>query len=160
MSTIPCPRLHIHVVLDPVMSSELREVLDISFTSTISYTLILDSSHVCHWCITSPQVAGDPAVSSQLSKFMGVRNGIDVDIWDPSTDRSLPRRFGAEDLVEGKAACREALRQRLGLTGWGDRPLVGVVSRLTAQKGALRGLPKFWGLRPKPHLDAWGTLSE
>ncbi len=35
-----------------------------------------------------------------------------------------------------KAAAREELRQRLGLTGWGDKPLVGVVSRLTAQKGA------------------------
>ena len=34
-----------------------------------------------------------------------------------------------------KAAAREELRQRLGLTGWGDKPLVGVVSRLTAQKG-------------------------
>lgn len=77
-------------------------------------------------------------MSSQLSKFMGVRNGIDVDIWNPETDPSLPARFGAEDLVAGKAACREALRQRLGLTGWGDRPMVGVVSRLTAQKGASR----------------------
>jgi starch synthase len=38
--------------------------------------------------------------------------------------------------VEGKAAAREALRYRLGLTGWGDKPLVGVVTRLTAQKGA------------------------
>ena len=82
------------------------------------------------------QVAGDPTLSTQLSKFMGVRNGIDVDIWDPATDTSLPRCFGADDLVGGKAACREALRQRLGLTGWGDKPLVGVVSRLTAQKGA------------------------
>lgn len=90
-------------------------------------------------CTLYLQVAGDPAVSSQLSKFMGVRNGIDVDIWDPASDPSLPRRFGAEDLVEGKAACREALRQRLGLTGWGDRPMVGVVSRLTAQKGAAQG---------------------
>lgn len=83
-----------------------------------------------------PQVAGDPTVSTQLSKFMGVRNGIDVDIWDPATDASLPQRFGVDDMIEGKAACREALRQRLGLTGWGDKPLVGVVSRLTAQKGA------------------------
>ena len=39
--------------------------------------------------------------------------------------------------VEGKAAARETLRYRLGLTGWGDKPLVGVVTRLTAQKGAL-----------------------
>lgn len=38
--------------------------------------------------------------------------------------------------VQGKRAAREALRHRLGLTGWGDKPLVGVVTRLTEQKGA------------------------
>jgi starch synthase len=38
-------------------------------------------------------------------------------------------------VVEGKAAAREELRRRVGLTAWGDKPLVGVVSRLTKQKG-------------------------
>ena len=37
--------------------------------------------------------------------------------------------------MQGKRAAREALRHRLGLTGWGDKPLVGVVTRLTEQKG-------------------------
>ena len=37
--------------------------------------------------------------------------------------------------MQGKKAAREALRYRLGLTGWGDKPLVGVVTRLTEQKG-------------------------
>ena len=37
--------------------------------------------------------------------------------------------------AQGKKAAREALRYRLGLTGWGDKPLVGVVTRLTEQKG-------------------------
>jgi starch synthase len=37
--------------------------------------------------------------------------------------------------MQGKKAAREALRHRLGLTGWGDKPLVGVVTRLTEQKG-------------------------
>ena len=84
------------------------------------------------------QVAGDPAVAPQVGKFMGVRNGIDIDIWDPETDSFLPRQYGPDSVVEGKAAAREELRQRLGLTGWGDKPLVGCVSRLTAQKGTTR----------------------
>ncbi|KAK3255426.1 hypothetical protein CYMTET_35388 [Cymbomonas tetramitiformis] len=81
------------------------------------------------------EVSGNPAVSSQLGKFHGVLNGIDPDIWGPEDDGFLPLKYTAETVVEGKAAAREALRNRLGLTGWGDKPLVGVVSRLTAQKG-------------------------
>lgn len=43
-----------------------------------------------------------------------------------------PRRTTAQ---EGKAANRAALRQRTGLTSWEDKPIVAIVSRLTAQKG-------------------------
>eukprot|EP00854_Cymbomonas_tetramitiformis_P029720 gene29720-37048_t len=85
--------------------------------------------------IAHTEVSGNPAVSSQLGKFHGVLNGIDPDIWGPEDDGFLPLKYTAETVVEGKAAAREALRNRLGLTGWGDKPLVGVVSRLTAQKG-------------------------
>ena len=77
-------------------------------------------------------------MAPQVGKFMGVRNGIDIDIWDPENDAFLPRPYGPDSVVEGKAAARELLRQQLRLTGWGDKPLVGVVSRLTAQKGATR----------------------
>jgi len=41
----------------------------------------------------------------------------------------------ADNVEEGKRAARSALRQRLGLTDWGDKFVVAVVSRLTAQKG-------------------------
>lgn len=40
-----------------------------------------------------------------------------------------------ETVEEGKRRAREALRQRLNLTGWNDKVMVGVVSRLTPQKG-------------------------
>lgn len=84
-----------------------------------------------HWL----QIGGNPAIAAHAGKFMGIRNGIDVDIWDPENDDLLPRPYNAESVVEGKAAARETLRYRLGLTGWGDKPLVGVVTRLTEQKG-------------------------
>ena len=41
------------------------------------------------------EVAGHPAVASQLGKFHGVVNGIDVDIWNPETDIFLPRHYNA-----------------------------------------------------------------
>lgn len=81
------------------------------------------------------EVRGNPVVGSNGHKFTGVRNGIDADIWDPETDNFLPVKYNAENQVDGKAAARAELRRRAGMTGWEDKPIVGVVSRLTAQKG-------------------------
>jgi len=69
-------------------------------------------------------------------KLRGITNGIDVHLWDPSTDKHLPAHFDFDDL-EGKAACREALRFELGLYPARGRevPIIGCVSRLTMQKG-------------------------
>jgi len=55
-----------------------------------------------------------------------------------------------------KAAAREELRQRVGLTGCSDKPLVGVVSRLTAQKGAglRRALTKLMAKNRRNNLNA------
>ncbi|EFN55259.1 hypothetical protein CHLNCDRAFT_134595 [Chlorella variabilis] len=81
------------------------------------------------------EIGGHPAIAPNVSKLRGVRNGIDIDIWDPETDQYLPRGFTADTVVEGKKAAREELRKRVNLSGWGDKPMVGVVSRLTKQKG-------------------------
>lgn len=69
-------------------------------------------------------------------KVRGIVNGIDVHTWDPTTDEKIPANFSADDLA-GKDACREALRWELGLYQPHGReaPILGCVSRLTAQKG-------------------------
>ena len=81
------------------------------------------------------EVSGHPAVGPHLGKFHGVLNGIDPDIWDPSNDQFLPVPYSVENVDEGKAAAKRALRERFGLRGDVDCPMIGVVSRLTAQKG-------------------------
>ena len=53
-------------------------------------------------------MAGDPAVAPQVGKFMGLRNGIDIDIWDPESDTFLPRTYGPDTVVEGKVTPRHA----------------------------------------------------
>jgi starch synthase len=80
------------------------------------------------------EIGGHPAIAPHHSKFYGIRNGIDADIWDPAADALLPAGYTAEDAGAGKAAAKAALRARMGLAE-GDVPLVGCVTRLTHQKG-------------------------
>lgn len=66
--------------------------------------------------------------------LLGILNGIDEELWNPETDRELPARFSWRDL-SGKAACKRALQKELRLAERDDVPLIGVISRLTSQKG-------------------------
>ncbi|CAI7817902.1 unnamed protein product [Closterium sp. NIES-54] len=53
----------------------------------------------------------------------GVTNGVDVVDWNPATDKHLPSQYTAADMA-GKAACKAALQQELGLPVRPDVPLV------------------------------------
>ena len=81
------------------------------------------------------EVGDHPAVNPHLEKFSGIINGIDTDIWDPMDDQFLPLNYEFENAIEGKAAARDALRDKLNLRKDRDCPVIGVVSRLTSQKG-------------------------
>jgi len=82
----------------------------------------------------SKEVAGHGAIAPHYFKFHGIRNGIDPDIWDPYTDNFIPVHYTSENVVEGKSAAKKALQQMLGLQQT-DTPIVGIISRLTVQKG-------------------------
>jgi starch synthase len=77
----------------------------------------------------------DGALRAREAVLSGILNGVDYREWNPETDPLIPARFSAEDL-SGKAVCKEHLLQEFGLPAEAmDRPLIGIVSRLTAQKG-------------------------
>ncbi|KAF8662489.1 hypothetical protein HU200_056079 [Digitaria exilis] len=82
----------------------------------------------------SREVSGHGAITPHLGKFYGILNGIDPDIWDPYNDNLIPIHYTSENVVEGKSAAKKALQQKLGLEQ-NDVPLVGIVTRLTGQKG-------------------------
>jgi starch synthase len=65
--------------------------------------------------------------------LVGIRNGIDTELWDPTTGAHVPAPYDAEHLA-GKVPATAALRERLGLPATAD-PVVGVVTRLVDQKG-------------------------
>jgi starch synthase len=82
----------------------------------------------------SPQGRGlEDHLFYHRDKLIGIVNGIDAEAFDPSTDGALARRYGAGDALEGKAACKRALYEELGLDAGG--PLFGTVSRLQWLKG-------------------------
>jgi starch synthase len=66
--------------------------------------------------------------------YCGIRNGIDVDRWDPSTDPHLPAPFSWDQLA-GKEECRAELLQRAGLPNVPGEPVIGMVCRFVDQKG-------------------------
>ncbi|GIU94011.1 MAG: glycogen synthase 2 [Gaiellaceae bacterium] len=65
--------------------------------------------------------------------LVGIRNGIDVEVWNPATDPHLPAPFDADDLA-GKELARIALLERMGLPDL-HLPLGVGVTRLVHQKG-------------------------
>ncbi len=72
----------------------------------------------------------------------GVVNGIDYSVWDPATDRESAKPYSADDLA-GKGVCKSALVEEMALDDDGA-PIIGIVSRLAAQKGldlVLEALP-------------------
>ncbi|MEK6620667.1 MAG: glycogen synthase [Chloroflexota bacterium] len=64
----------------------------------------------------------------------GIVNGIDVELFDPATDRHIAARYTAGD-QSGKAACKAALQRELHLAVGERTPLFGVIGRLVEQKG-------------------------
>ena len=87
--------------------------------------------------ITTPRygMGMEQALAARGSAVCGILNGVDYEEWDPRHDRYLPIHFGPQDL-EKKAELKRnfLLRQNLRPTQ-GRVPLLGVVSRLTPQKG-------------------------
>ena len=74
----------------------------------------------------------DNVMRTHAYKLDGIANGIDDGVWNPATDQHLPQTFTA-DTLEGKEACKTALREELGLEQR-DCCLAGIVSRLVEQK--------------------------
>ena len=87
----------------------------------------------------------DGLLRHRAADLTGILNGIDTAQWNPATDPALPGRYDAEHL-DAKAANKAALQRELGLAVRPQALLLGLVSRLAAQKGIdllLDALPRL-----------------
>lgn len=87
--------------------------------------------------ILTPQFGEHMEAVLNMRKYdlWGIVNGIDIKLWNPNTDPSIPYHFNKVTLKAGKAKDKAALQRELGLKEDPNVMLVGVVGRLTYQKG-------------------------
>jgi starch synthase len=77
----------------------------------------------------------DGALRARSDALSGILNGVDYREWSPDVDPLLPANYSADDL-SGKQVCKARLLDEFGLPADAiDRPLIGIVSRFTRQKG-------------------------
>ena len=77
----------------------------------------------------------DAHLRHHSGKLRGIVNGIDVDIWNPATDKLLAATYNTANAIEQKKANKRALQEQLGLEVDEGKFIVGLISRLTNQKG-------------------------
>jgi len=76
----------------------------------------------------------DGLLRSRSAKLSGILNGIDYDVWNPAKDELIAQRY-SKATVEKKARSKAALQEEAGLPTDPKAPLLGIVSRVTQQKG-------------------------
>ena len=69
------------------------------------------------------------------SKILGIVNGIDTDIWNPATDKLLAAQYDSQSVIKNKKVNKKALQESLGLEVDDHKIVIGIISRLTNQKG-------------------------
>jgi starch synthase len=104
--------------------------------------------------IQTPELGAglDGLLRHRSSSLVGILNGVDGAEWEPSSDPFLPTTFGPKDLA-GKAACKVELQEAMGLPVDPELPLIGMVTRLTDQKG----IGELFG---PLHGSAWRIATE
>ena len=77
----------------------------------------------------------DGLLRARKESVHGILNGIDMVDYDPAIDNRIAKTYTFETLDDGKAACKADLQQKLGLEVNPDIPVIGMVGRLSNQKG-------------------------
>ena len=77
----------------------------------------------------------DGLLNARSNVLSGIVNGIDYEVYNPKTDRNITANYTEENFVEKKLENKLALQRELNLPENKDAFMIGIVSRLTDQKG-------------------------
>ena len=77
----------------------------------------------------------DAHIRYHSGKLRGIVNGIDYDIWNPDTDARLYEKYDITNVLEKKKENKRRLQEELGLIQDEHKFVIGLISRLTNQKG-------------------------
>ncbi len=77
----------------------------------------------------------DGVIAKAGWKLTGITNGIDTGTFDPSADPALPAHYSKKAFRRGKAQCKAALQEEVGLPKKANTPLLVMVTRLVGHKG-------------------------
>ena len=76
----------------------------------------------------------EEVLAYRSADLSGIINGIDKKVFNPNADDLLPARY-SKGRLKGKAACKAALQEKMGLELRPDVPIFAMVTRMTEQKG-------------------------
>lgn len=86
----------------------------------------------------------DGVLRGRGKKLTGIRNGIDMEGWNPAKDGALPKNFQVGAMA-GRGDDRAALEKEMGLEPANGKPIFGMVTRMTRDKG----MDLAWGVTEK-----------
>ena len=87
-----------------------------------------------------------PLIRQRAADLHGILNGLDTALWDPNADAKLVENFSLSSYARKRPANKRHLQSFARLPVRADVPLVGIVSRLAAQKGFDMALPALRGV--------------
>ena len=77
----------------------------------------------------------DKALNTRKKNIVGILNGIDVERFNPASDKNIKFRYSRKNFIKGKKKNKFYLQKKLGLDVNDNIPLFGMVGRLAEQKG-------------------------
>ncbi len=77
----------------------------------------------------------DGLMNARANSLCGIVNGLDYDEWNPKTDEKIEKNFTVDNFRRQKVKNKLALQKELGLAEDPKAMMIGIVSRLTDQKG-------------------------
>lgn len=97
--------------------------------TTVSPTYAKEITTTLHGC------GLDPILRGRQDRLTGIINGVDKQVWNPSTDSHLFENYDADTWASGKSSNKRGLQSEIGLPIDAAVPLIGLVGRLASQKG-------------------------